>query len=235
MEKPEASILARMHILDGLSENELTRITDQCDWRRYDRDQLILDRDSTSTDVYFVLEGEVRVVNYSVLGREVRFATFQPGEYFGELAAIDDLPRSASVHATGDTLVAVISGEKFRAILARHSNTAMHVMRRLARFVRDSDDRIMDLSTLSAFQRVYSEILKRAKADKSSPGQWILRPYPSDREIASRAGVTQDTVARAIVQLRQAGLAKRKNLNLHIRDRDKINSLIERYRIISGA
>jgi CRP/FNR family transcriptional regulator, cyclic AMP receptor protein len=235
MNKSEASILAQIHIFAGLGEKELSKITKQCDWRRFDPEQMILDRDSPSTDVYFVLEGEVRIINYSILGREVQFATLQPGEYFGDLAAIDSLPRSASVTATCDTLVAVISGKNFLAILERHSSAALHVLRGLARIVRDSDDRIMDLSTLSAYQRVYGEILKRAKPDKSNPGQWILRPYPSDREIARLAGTTQDTVARAISELRQAGLAQRKNLNLYINDRDKIAALIERYRIISGS
>jgi CRP-like cAMP-binding protein len=234
MEKSDASILARIHVLQGQSEKELEKLTGLCDWRRFDPDQLILDRDSTSTDVYFVIEGEVRVVNYSFLGREVQFATFKSGDYFGELAAIDGLPRSASVTAIGDTLVAVLSGDEFIAVLQRDGAAAMTVLRGLAGIIRNSDDRIMDLSMLSAFQRVYSELLRRAKPDKAVPGQWILRPYPPERDIASRAGTTSETVSRAVSQLRQAGLAQRKTLNLYIKNPDQIRALIERYRTISG-
>ena len=168
-------------------------------------------------------------------GREVQFASFTPGDYFGDLAAIDGLPRSASVHAATSTLVAIISGDDFLAILQRHGAAAIYVLRRLARIVRACDDRIMDLSTLSAYQRVYGEILRRAKPDKVVPGQWIVRPYPPEREIASRASTTRETVARAASQLRQSGLVLRKDRNLYIKDRDKIDALVEKYRAMSGA
>ncbi len=235
MDKSEASMLARIQLLEGLSERDLKKIAGQCQWRRYAPDQQILDRDSTSTDVYFVIEGEVRIVNYSLAGREVQLASFAPGDYFGDLAAIDGLPRSASVHAVSDTLVAVIGGDDFLAILQRHGAVALYVLRGLARVIRNCDDRIMDLSTLSAFQRVYGEILRRAKPHNEVPGQWIVRSYPPEREIASRAGTTRETVARAVSQLRQAGLVRRKDQNLLINDRDKIVALVESYRAISGA
>ena len=80
MNKSDASILARIRILKGLSEKELDKITGRCDRHRYDPVQVILDRDSASTDVYFVLESEVQVVNYSILGRENQFATFGRGD-----------------------------------------------------------------------------------------------------------------------------------------------------------
>ena len=85
----------------------------------------------------------------------------------------------------------------------------------------------MDLSTLSAYQQVYGEILRRAKPEKAVPGQWLVRPYPPEREIASRAGTTRETVARAVSQLRQLGLVPCK-------DRDKIVSMVEKYKAISG-
>lgn len=234
LDTSEISLLAQLHLLEGLSEKDLKKIAGQCEWRRYPPDQLILDRDSDSTDVYFVMEGDVRIVNFSIAGREVQLATLSPGDYFGDLSAIDGLPRSASVNAATETLVAVISGDDFLAILQRHSTVAMYVLRRLARIIRACDDRIMDLSTLSAYQRVYGEILRRAKPDKSVAGQWIVRPYPAEREIASRAGTTRETVARAVSQLRQSGLVLRKDRNLYIKDRDKIVALVEKYLAISG-
>ena len=230
MEKSKESMLAHILVLEGIGDKERKKIAGQCQWRQFVAEEQILDRDSGSSDVYFVIDGEVRVVNYSMAGREVQFASFRPGDYFGDLAAIDGLPRSASVNAVRDTTVAVIKGADFLAMLQRNSSAAMHVLNRLALIVRACDDRIMDLSTLSAYQRVYVEILRRAKPDKVVPGQWIVRPYPPEREIASRAGTTRETVARAVSQLRQAGLVLRKDRNLYIRDRDKIVALVENYR-----
>ncbi|NQU73032.1 MAG: Crp/Fnr family transcriptional regulator [Rhodospirillales bacterium] len=228
-------MLAHIHVLEGVGEKERKKIAGQCQWRQFVAEEQILDRDSSSSDVYFVVDGEVRVVNYSIAGREVQFASFRPGDHFGDLAAIDGLPRSATVNAVRDTTVAVIKGVDFLAMLQRNSMAAMHVLNRLALIVRACDDRIMDLSTLSAYQRVYVEILRRAKPDKVVPDQWIVRPYPPEREIASRAGTTRETVARAVSQLRQAGLVLRKDRNLYIKDRDKITDLVENYRAASSS
>ncbi|MDP7105347.1 MAG: cyclic nucleotide-binding domain-containing protein, partial [SAR202 cluster bacterium] len=74
-------------------------------WRRFVPNEQILDRMSANQEVFFVVEGAVRVVNYSLTGREVAYATVRAGGYFGELAAIDGEPRSASVVATENCLL----------------------------------------------------------------------------------------------------------------------------------
>ena len=68
-----------------------------CGWKAYGAHEQIIDRQSETKDVFFVVEGKVRVVNYSVSGREITLDDIEAGGHFGELAAIDGLPRSASV------------------------------------------------------------------------------------------------------------------------------------------
>ena len=92
----------------------------------------------------------------------------------------------------------------------------------------------MDLSILNAFQRVYSEVLRLAVPDAGVSTQWIVRPYPPEREIASRAATTRETVARAMGQLGKAELVKRKGRNLYIFDRPKIEAIIANYRNTSS-
>ena len=73
----------------------------RCLWQWWDRRATILDRDAVSDDVYFVVAGAVRILNYSASGhREVALDEVGAGGYFGEMAAIDDEPRSATVTAT---------------------------------------------------------------------------------------------------------------------------------------
>jgi CRP-like cAMP-binding protein len=233
MQDTATAALAGVAMFAGLERADLDSIERACRWVRYSADQLILDRDSTSTDVYFVVEGEVRIVAYSAAGREIQFAIVGAGDYFGDLAAIDGLPRSASVTAATAALLASVSGEEFLGILERHSSVALHVLRRLARIIRSCDERIIDLTTLSAFQRVYSELLRMAVPDAAVADQWVIRPYPPEREIASRTSTSRETVARAVGQLRQANLVLRKGRNLFILDRPRIEALVESYRSAS--
>ena len=217
--------LANFGLLEGLDEATRRHIEERCRWRRYKPGQIILDRDSTSREVFFVAEGLVRVVNYTLSGREVAFADVGVGEYFGELAAIDGLPRTAGVRAVTESLIGVLPGEAFLELLRANGHVAFRILERLVHVVRSCDDRIMDLATLGAMQRVYAELLRIAVPDVAVSGLWVVRPCPTERDIASRAGTARETVARAIRQLRQAGLVRRKDRKLYIMDRKRLETI----------
>jgi CRP-like cAMP-binding protein len=114
--------------------------------------------------VFFVVEGRVRVVNFSISGRKIRFDEMERGGVFGELAALDGMPRPGAMVALNDTLVATISPDTFLNLLRDYPDLAIGVMQELAKIVRASTERIMDLSTLGALNRVHSEILREARA-----------------------------------------------------------------------
>ena len=101
--------LSQIEIFQTLSDDERTAIARQCNWRRVEaRDQIIGHLDP-STDVFFVVQGTVRAVNFSLSGKEVSFRDIEPGEMFGEYAAIDDVPRSANVFALTDAFIGSLS------------------------------------------------------------------------------------------------------------------------------
>lgn len=227
MDDAGANTLAGIALFEGLDEGERGRIENRCQWRRYKTRQMVFDRESTSREIFFVAQGTVRVVNYTLSGREIAFATLVAGEYFGELAAIDALPRSASVQAIEDSLLAFLPANVFLELLHRRGEIAFRVLERLVGVVRASTERIMDLSTLGAMQRVYGEILRLAVPDAASPDLWIVRPVPSEREIGGRTSTARETVARALRQLRQGGIVRRKGRNLYILDRARLEKIVE--------
>lgn len=227
MDDAAAHTLAGIALFEGLDDGERRGIDKWCQWRRYKARQTVFDRESTSREVFFVVQGTVRVVNYTLSGREIAFATLFTGEYFGELAAIDALPRTASVLAIEDTLLAFLPADIFLDLLHRRGEIAFRVLERLVGVVRESTERIMDLSTLGAMQRVYVEILRLAVPDAASPDLWIIRPVPPEREIAGRTSTARETVARALSQLRQGGIVRRKGRNLYILDKARLEKIVE--------
>ena len=74
--------------------------------------------------------------------------------------------------------------------------------------------------------RVYAELLRMAVPDAAVPGQWVIRPLPPLREIASHVSTTRETVARAMSSLYPSGLIKRKGRNLYIMDRQRFEELV---------
>ena len=219
--------LAGIKLLVNLPPDELAMVEQRCRWWRFAPGEQIIDRDSDNRDVFFVAAGQVRIVNFSTSGREIAYATIEPGSYFGELSAIDGQRRSANVVAVTDCDLASISPAIFLKLLVKHPSVAMSVLQRLASIVRISDDRIMDLRTLRAVQRVYVELLRLTQPDAAVKNLSVIRPMLSHSEIASRASTTRETVARVLGQLAHAGIVERKHRALYIRDKDKLEKLAE--------
>ena len=223
--------LADFPFLESLSDSARSALEQRARWVRYTTNDTIIDRETESRDVYFVVEGRVRVVNFSISGREITFDEMEPGGVFGELAALDGMPRSAAVVALTDTLVASISPDTFLNLLRDHPDLAIGVMQELAKIVRTSTERIMDLSTLGAHNRVHSEILREARAHAEEDANTArISPIPVHADIAARVSTTRETVARVLSDLTRQGLLKREKDALAILDLERLEDLVEEVR-----
>lgn len=220
-----AGKLAGIRLFRELPPDVLQALEKRCTLRRFGANEQILDRDSESRDVFLVIEGAVEVVNYSITGREVAFGQVKAGGYFGELAAIDGRRRSANVVTSQPSLVAVMPPEVFTGMLTENPSIALHVLRRLAHIIRTADERIMDLSTLKAVQRVYVEVLRLVPDQASGAASYVINPMPTQRELARRASTSRETVARVLSQLMKGGILERKGRSMRIVDFDRLRML----------
>lgn len=224
--KPRES-LAGIRLLEGLSNDEIARIEKACVWKHYAPHEQIIDHQSDTRDVFFIVDGRVRVVNFSLSGREITLDDFHAGGYFGDLAAIDGQPRSASVMALTDTLTASLSPERFLKLCADHPPVALRVMQNLTHIIRTATDRIMDLSTLAANNRVHADLLRQAKQHMVDERRAEISPIPVHGEIASRVSTTRETVARVLNELARQGIVERKKNALVVHDVEVLENMVE--------
>lgn len=222
--------LDAVRILADLTPAEREQVVKACRWRRYAAGEQIIDSQSDTRDVFFVVKGRVRVVNYSASGREVAFNEVVEGGFFGELAAIDGAPRSANVMARDDTVTAALPPEAFLRIATSHPKMALAVMKGLASLLRTATDRIMDLSTLGANNRVHAELLRLARAVAPEGDTAVIKPFPLHSDIASRVSTTRETVARVFSDLTKSGILKRERDNLVFLDLGELEEMVENVR-----
>lgn len=219
--------LDKVELLAGLTDAERDSLTTSCRWRWWAPRQQVLDRGGDSQEICFIVSGAVRVVNYSVNGREVSFADITAGGTVGELAAIDGEPRSASVFPLECTLIASLGAGPFKRMVATHPEVAFKIMRNLARMVRDADQRIMDLSALGAHNRVQGELLRLARENMRQDGVVLLAPAPPHADIAARVSTTRETVARVMGDLARDRIVDRHGGALAILDFGRLSKLVE--------
>ena len=210
--------LSVVGILAGLDEDALTDVERHINRKNFSAGAQMIEPEADSSDVYLILSGRVRIVNYSLSGREITLEEIGAGGCVGQLSAIDGQPRSACVFAVNDTEVAILSPANFETVVKSHPSVGWNVIRELARIVRTSTRRIVDVSTLGANERVVAEIMRRAQQVSDDTGVAVLSPVPVHSEIAGRVSTSRETVARVMGSLGRKGLVNKVDNGLHVPD-----------------
>lgn len=226
-----AHSLRNIEIFRDCSEGDRRKVEQRCRWRKYQPHDAIIERAAQSHEVHFITSGRVRVVDHTASGKEVSFEDIDAGGLIGEMAAIDGGERSASVIAVQPTVTGALDQRNFLNILADHPDVALAMMQRLTRIVRQSGERIMELSTLGAHNRVHAEMLRLARrASGEEATQARIYPIPVHADIASRVSTTRETVARVLSDLSKQGLVRRDGHALVIADIPALEEMVERVR-----
>ena len=219
--------LAGIEVLSEIAPERLSELERTARWQRCRAKELVFDMQSGGTELYFIVEGTLEVVNYSPAGREVSFAQVPSGGYIGEMSAIDLKTRSATVVAAEGTVLASISSETFKKLIHDYPRIALAVLHDLAAMVRSADERIMDLSTLSAINRVHSELLRLAEVDEDNDNMAVIRPILTHSDIAARASTTRETVSRVLSNLSRIRILDREDDAFRVLDVDRLTNMIE--------
>ena len=203
----------------------LADIEKKCEWLEYSPGDVVIDQTDDTTNVFFVVKGKLKAMDYLFDEQEVAFAELGPGDSFGELAAIDLKVRSARVTAMEPTLVASLPSKEFRKLLIACPGMALALLKRFAGFIRTLNTRITALSTLTPHQRIYYELLRISEPNTIGDGSWIIVNIPNHSEIASWIGAEKEIVADAIGKLARDGVVERKHKSLLIKDHPRLQRL----------
>jgi len=228
--RPSALGLRAVRLLAGIEPEALEKIAQQCRWRRYPAGRRITSRDSEDRDVYLIVAGKVRITAYSLAGRQVTYRDIEAGDWFGDLAAIDGLSRSADVDALEEAVTASLTPAQFMALLHENPVVCEHVLRHLAGLVRNLSERIFEFSTLGVQSRVHTELLRMAKEAGVQGNTARLDPAPKHSDIASKVGSYREQVTRELSALTRQGLLQRINRALVITDVARLERIVTEIR-----
>jgi CRP/FNR family cyclic AMP-dependent transcriptional regulator len=224
--RPQHYCLKGIAIFACLPANALERIQRRCSWRRYEPGEPIISYLDPSDDVFFITAGEAHVTIYSHAGKVVSFGELGPGEVFGEYAAIDRCPRSASVEARTSCLVASMPAAAFRALLETEPRVTLAVLRQLVRKTRTVTRRVYEFSTLHVNNRIQAEVLRLATLAPRDGKSARIVPAPTHVEIASRISTHREAVTRELSRLSRIGLITRGDDALLVIDVDRLAQMV---------
>jgi len=204
--------------------------------RAIKRSQTVIAHNDTTTDVYFVLEGVLRATMFSPAGREISYQDLHIGDMFGELAAIDQLPRSTHVIALKDTRLAIISRNAFMSLLEQHPAIAEATLLKMAGLVRFLCDRVYKFGALDVNHRIRAELVRLAVPCDAPVGnnaavaasnftyarRATITDMPTHQEMANRVATHREAVSRELSCLEKSGLIEKHKNRLVITDLQKL-------------
>jgi CRP-like cAMP-binding protein len=194
-------LIGELGLFGGLTIEDRQVAANLCVWVTYGPDVEILGESERSTDIFFVVRGEVVAKSYSASGREVTFNTIGPGQMFGEFSAIDGQPRSASVRTARSTVIARMSSPSFRDFLARHPGVALAFAEHLVGKIRGLSKRVFEFSTLPVRYRIRAELLRMCQGQLDKEGGASIDPAPTHYELATRLSTHREAVSRELSYL----------------------------------
>lgn len=137
--------LAHVELFAGLGKKDLQLLAQSCKERKYSAGSVLISQGDTGAGLYVVTSGKVRITQANDPDRaEEEIGTAGAGDVLGEMALLDDLPRSATVTAVDDVTVLLLPVWEFRAILRNNPDIALHLLAALSRRLRKAEQRIHD-------------------------------------------------------------------------------------------
>jgi CRP/FNR family transcriptional regulator, cyclic AMP receptor protein len=134
-----AEMLANVPLFAGVDRKQLSRLVDVMSERTFAEGETAVEEGRGGAGFWLIESGDA---NVSIGGRQVR--TLGAGDYFGEIALIDDGPRSATVVAATDLRCRGIAAWEFKGFIADHPEAAWPIMQTLARRLREAEARSAD-------------------------------------------------------------------------------------------
>jgi len=188
--------------------------------------QIILGFGDRTSDVFLILEGTARAALHSPDGREVILGDLGPGQLFGELAALDDQRRTATVEATSPCVLASFPGGVFRSAVFAHPETAEWIARQLVGQIRLLTEKVFELNALAVRNRLHCELLRLSLTSGIADNRSVIAPSPTHVQLASRIGTHREAVTRELQYLLKQGIVAQDKRELVVNDVARLTQLI---------
>jgi len=220
--KLQSSDLDKMRLLDALDAVEKMALVSHFHSRSYVKNESVLQKGLASSELYFLVSGRLKVVDFIQSGREIGFVFINPGMHFGELSLIDGRPRSASIIATESSVVIVLPKEHAEKLIFTAPDVSKKLLLQLADTIRKDNEHIMLLGSGSAYSRIYKLLLQQVVCGESES---IIKHILTQHEMAMMTNTTRETVSRSISQLQAMGVVRKEGRKLIVNKLDTLRQL----------
>ncbi|TPW17833.1 MAG: CRP/FNR family transcriptional regulator cyclic AMP receptor protein [Halothiobacillaceae bacterium] len=195
-------VLKTIPLFANLSEDALALLAQHLVVKSYPKNAILVNEGDATDSMFIIQSGRVKVYLSDEEGKEVMLNIHSEGEYFGEIALLDERPRSASVMTLTDCRLWMISKQDFEAWLKQHPSVSLILLRDLASRLRLLTDNVKSLALMDVYGRV-ARVLLNLAAEKE--GKLCIEERLTQQDIANMVGASREMVSRIMKDLTMGG------------------------------
>ena len=225
MQQPN-NFLKYVPIFSELDDDTLEKISKLGIRKSFFKDSVVLFEHETGTALFVIVDGKVKVSRVSDDGKEVILTILGESDFFGEMAILDGLSRSANVTAMEDSELFIIQRSEFLELLNVHPEVSIALLQELTQRLRSADMKIKSLSLKDAEGKVATVILQLADdVGKIKQGTVEIEKLPFQHDLANMAGTSRETISRTLHTFAKKGLVELDGAKLRIMNYEKFKEL----------
>ncbi|MGL5035981.1 MAG: Crp/Fnr family transcriptional regulator [Microcystaceae cyanobacterium] len=219
------TLVNNIPFFEGLPVALLTDVITHMTIRSHPANRVILLENDWGGSVYFILDGWVKIRTHNVDGKEVTLNIVGKGEVLGEMAALEEAPRSTDAMTLTPATVCSIPAQDFCKLLETEPKAGIRLAQLIAKRLRQLNRRLR-LREAESLSRVADTLLFLAEGQGKKTIYGMIIPNLAHRELSSISGLARETVTRALTKLEKKGLIRREADKLYIADLNALEDLI---------
>ncbi|PIE39542.1 MAG: Crp/Fnr family transcriptional regulator [Gammaproteobacteria bacterium] len=192
-------MIDKVELFQGLAAEELEALMASSSMRSFPKNTVVIHENDPADSLFIIDSGKVKVYCSDKNGKEFIMNTEGPGDYFGELALLDDATRSASVRTVEKSSFIIIYKDDFNRVLDNHPNIARQLITNLAQRVRKLTADVKSLALQDVYGRVANVLMDMS--EERGDGTSFIPEKLTQQDIADRVGASREMVARILKDL----------------------------------
>jgi CRP-like cAMP-binding protein len=176
-------------------------------------------------EMYVIQSGKVKI-SKEIRGEEQTLATLGAGEFFGEMAILNNKPRSASATVEEESKMLVIDPKTFEAMIKGNTEIAVRMIKKLAQRLQEADHQIESLMLKDNNSRVVHTLTKIADSQGQQTAGGI-KVEMSVSDLAGKCGLDKPQVEEVLGKISKANLLTVEADAITISDVDKLRKYLE--------
>jgi len=212
------TVLKRIPLFASLSDPDLQNLTSLLRRKLLGKGEILFQQGDEGTALYIIVQGRIRI-SLSRRLDNVTLAILGQGEFLGEMALLDELPRSADAIALEDAQLYVLNRKDFLSFLSNNPHTVYAILNSLSRRLRKTDDQLAEMCFLNLSARLAKRLVELAETqapDQDEPNACDLSI--SQQELGNILGVSRESINKELKILRDKGVVSTSRNSIRILD-----------------